>query len=117
MNKFIDLHGHTDFYKDDEIPAIVKEAQEKNVLIVDSGAHPKMNGRVLELAEKYGWKVTLGLYPIDVLKMSDKELEKEMDFIRKNKSKIIGIGEVGLDFKEDLHNWDRQKEVFRKVIR
>jgi len=116
-SKYIDLHGHTDFYKDEEIPAIVKDANEKNVMIVDSGAHPHMNKRVLELAEKYGWKVTLGLYPIDVIKLEDSDIDKEIDFIRKNKSKIIGIGEVGLDFKEDLHNWERQKEVFRKVIR
>ena len=73
------MHVHTDFYKDEEIPAIVKDAQEKNVMIVDSGAHPKMNKRVLELAEKYGWKVTLGLYPIDVIKLEDSEIDKEID--------------------------------------
>jgi len=115
--QFIDLHSHVDFYKDDEIPAIVEDARKKNVLIVDSGAHPKMNKRVLELANKYNWKVTLGLYPIDVIGMKDSEIDLELDFIRKNKNKIIGIGEVGLDFKEDLHNWDKQKEVFRKIIR
>jgi len=114
--QYIDLHGHTDFYKDDEIPAIDKDAKEKGVLIVDSGAHPKQNKRVLELAERYDWKVTLGLYPIDIIKLDNKEIDKDIDFIRKNKKKIIGIGEVGLDFKEDLHNWDKQKEVFRKVI-
>ena len=116
-SQFIDLHGHTDFYKDDEIPAIVEDAKERGVLIVDSGAHPKQNKRVLELAEKYNWKVTLGLYPIDIIGMKDSEIDFELNFIKKNKSKIIGIGEVGLDFKEDLHNWDKQKEVFRKVIR
>jgi TatD DNase family protein len=114
--QFIDLHSHVDFYKDNEIPSIVEDAREKGVLIVDSGAHPKMNKRVLELADKYNWKVTLGLYPIDIIGMKDSEIDKEIDFIRKNKDKIIGIGEVGLDFKEDLHKWERQKEVFRKVI-
>jgi TatD DNase family protein len=48
--------------------------------------------------------------------MKDDEINESLDFIRENKDRIIGIGEVGLDFKEDLHNWDRQKEVFRKVI-
>jgi len=115
--QFIDLHGHTDFYKDNEIPAIVEDAREKNVLIVDSGAHPQMNKRVLELAGRYNWKVTLGLYPIDVLSMTDKEIDKELDFIDGKKDKIIGIGEVGLDFKEDLHKHERQKEIFRKIIK
>jgi len=115
--KFIDLHCHVDFYKNNEIPAINEDAEQKNVLIVDSGAHPKMNKRVLELAEKYDWKVTLGLYPIDVLGMSDKEIEKEFEFIEKNKDKIIGIGEVGLDFKEDLNKHERQIDIFRKIIK
>ena len=39
-----------------------------------------------ELAEKYDIvEAALGLYPTDALELSDKEIDDELDFIRKNK--------------------------------
>ncbi|HVY01670.1 MAG TPA: TatD family hydrolase, partial [Candidatus Nanoarchaeia archaeon] len=36
--------------------------------------------------------------------------------IKKNESKIIAVGEVGLDFKEDEKQHERQKKIFSKII-
>lgn len=115
---FIDLHCHIDFYKDDEIDEIVKEAREKGVgIIVVNGVKPENNRKILKLAEKYSEiKVGLGLYPIDALKMKEKEIDLELDFMKKNKDKIVAIGEVGLDFKEDDKEHERQVETFKKII-
>ena len=43
--------------------------------------------------------ICLGIYPIDALKLSELEIDKEIEFIRKNINNIIGIGEVGIDLK------------------
>lgn len=50
--------------------------------------------------------------------MDDDELEALVDFIGKNKEKICGIGEVGLDYKNtsDKILIDRQKRVFERMI-
>lgn len=114
---YVDCHCHIDFYKDGEIKGIVEKAKEKEVIILNAGVNVKTNRRILEIAEKYGTKVSLGLYPIDALKMSDKEIDSELVFIEKNKDKIIAIGEVGMDFKEDDKEPSRQEEIFRKIIK
>lgn len=115
---FIDVHCHLDMI---EIPIekIIENADNADVkLIVTQGVNPESNRKVLELCEKYNSiKAALGIYPIDVLSFSDKEIDSEIDFIRKNKDKIVAIGEVGLDFKEDLENHDKQKMIFEKFIK
>ena len=101
-----------------DITECVKNAREKGVdIILTQGTDVKTNRGALKLAEKYvEVKACLGIYPIDALKMSDKEIKKEIDFIRNNKNKIVAIGEVGIDFKEDSENHERQKEIFRNFV-
>ena len=47
--------------------------------------------------------------------MTIKELEKEINTIRKNKNKILAVGEVGIDLKES-DNLEAQKKTFQKFI-
>jgi TatD DNase family protein len=114
---FIDVHCHLDFYEDEKIDGIVKRAKKAGVgIAVNNGVNPAANQRILKLAMKYPEiKVALGLYPIDALKMSEKEIGAELEFIRKNTGGIVAIGEVGMDFKESEEK-ERQGEIFRKVI-
>jgi len=101
---FIDVHCHLDLCED--IDLVLKNAKRKKVrIIVTNGINPLNNKKVLELAYKYekeGVRVALGIYPIDSLPMGDKEINSEIDFIRINNEKISAIGEVGLDFKEEI---------------
>lgn len=114
---FIDVHCHLDSYNGAEISKIVKECREEDVrIIVNNGVDPKTNRKILELIKKFPEvKAALGIYPIEALKMSNSEIDKEIEFIRKNKDKIIAIGEVGIDLKwsKDL---EKQKEIFKRFI-
>ena len=114
--KFIDVHSHLDICKN--IPQIVKECSEENILIVTCGIDSKSNRKSIELRKKFPEiKICLGIYPLDGLKMSDKEIDEEIIFIRKNSEKIIGIGEVGLDLHttKDAKSLGRQKEILGKL--
>ena len=115
---FIDIHCHIDLYSDKKIEKIVEDAREKSIeIIVNSGANSKANRKNLELAEKFEEVLaTMGVYPIDALDMNDEEIDNEIEFIRKNKNKIIAISEIGLDFQEDTENIERQKVIFGKFI-
>ena len=113
---YIDVHCHLDFFPDKKINNIVKRAKDSGVgIIISSGVNPKSMRKNLELKEKYGIGITLGVYPIDALKLSDSDIDREIEFIRKNKSKIVGIGEVGIDLKESP-DLERQKKNFKKFI-
>ncbi len=114
---FIDVHCHLDLIeKEIDIDSIIKKCRENKVLIVADGVDIKTNRKMLEYAEKYeNVKTCLGVYPEHIIELSDNEIKIEIDFIRKNKDKILGIGEVGIDFvKQD--GKDKQEEYFREFI-
>ena len=113
---FIDIHCHLEAVKD--TGEAVKNAKKKDVgLILTQGTDVKTNREALKLSEKHeSVKACLGLYPIDALKIDDKEIEEEIEFIRENRDKIVAIGEVGIDFKEDLKEHERQESIFSNFI-
>jgi len=119
---FIDIHCHLDMIDKDEkeIRKIIENADKKNVLIITQGVSIQSNRKALELVEKHGnVKCALGLYPIDAINLNEKEINNEIKFIENNKEKIIAIGEVGLDFKEEENEDKRKKQIetFRKFIK
>src|SRR3989344_2913920 len=115
---FIDVHCHIDSYKDAEISKIIRECREEDVkIIVNNGVDPKTNRKILILTEKFSEvKAAVGIYPIEALKMSDSEIDKEIEFIKKNKDKIVAIGEVGIDLKWSSE-LQRQTKIFKKFIK
>lgn len=120
---FIDAHCHLDMLAKEGIAVkkAVANAVKKDVeIIIVNGINPEHNREILELSEEFSEiKSALGMYPIDALKLSGKEIDDEIEFIRKNKNKIIAIGEIGLDLKEDeLHKgFDKQKKTFEKFVK
>lgn len=113
---FIDVHCHLDRCKGNS-EEIISRARNANVgIIVNNGVGKDTNKKTLELSKKFGEiKAALGIYPIDALKLTDKEIDSEIDFIRKNKEKVVAIGEVGLDFKESKEI-DKQIKNLSKFI-
>jgi len=128
--RLVDVHCHLnhDDYKGilDEVITRAKEVGVK--AIVTSGVNVPTNRAALALAEKYDIvQCTLGMYPIDLLGVSEDEsgmerqlepfdLDKEFEFVKENKDKILGIGEVGLDYHWDKEKHDEQKKNFQKII-
>ena len=131
---FIDIHSHVDICKD--IDVLIKNAKKENVKILTAGTSPKSNRKILELKEKYPEiNICLGIYPIDALELSEKEktrnffinsssgksqikeIDSEIEFIKKNKEKISAIGEVGIDLKHAKEDsLEIQKENLTKFV-
>jgi TatD DNase family protein len=119
----IDIHCHVDFYPEEKIKKMVAECKKKKVIFVNQGTRPGSLEKVVKLNEDYPEiaKIALGIYPLDALKLSDKELEERINFIGKNAGKIVAIGEVGMDFHEEKTNDEKsrkkQEENFIKFIK
>ena len=109
----IDSHCHLELLSD--IPQVIENARKAGVsIIVYNSVNFETMKRALELSQKYPEvKAALGIYPIDMLKLTDGEIKEQMDFIKKNKDKIIAIGEVGIDLKES-NDFEKQKNNFLK---
>ena len=110
------MHCHLDMIEDWDDKKI--ELVNKKTIALTNGTNPKNNRRALELGKNKNVKVCLGFYPIEIIKFSDEEIGEEIEFIRKNKNNIIGIGEIGLDHKEseNKEEWDKQEKWFTKLV-
>lgn len=128
MNLLIDAHSHLDHHlilsKIDEVIKNAKNAGLRH--IITNGINPETNRICLDLSKKYDIiECGMGVYPRDALKnevdagdypikLTDFDIEEEIDFIRKNKNNILAISEVGLDFVAGESK--QQIEDFEKMI-
>jgi TatD DNase family protein len=116
---FIDVHCHVDFYKEDEIAKIIERCKKNKVVFVNQSSRANSLQKVLAMKEQYPEevRVALGVYPLDAIKISGNEFKERLDFIKKNKDKIVAIGEVGLDFHEEGDSKKTEQiENFKKFI-
>lgn len=114
-NYLIDTHCHISLT--DDIDSMVMDAEENNVLkFIMSGCDAKSIRDGLEIIYRYPTiYMTAGFHPDEADSVTDKDLEDLEKIIITNK-KIIGIGEIGLDYYHNDMNIDKQKEIFIKQI-
>jgi TatD DNase family protein len=131
----IDTHAHIDFSQfDNDRDEVLSRSSAENIIIIHSGLGVSGIKKAIELTEKYNnIYTTLGLHPASckldfyknkhlnnnsytTLKLHPGEffnnlIDETINEIRKNKDnkKVIGIGEVGLDY-----HWVKEKEL-RKI--
>jgi len=109
VSKFIDVHAHLDMCKD--FKEVIKKAKEKDILILAAGVDHKSNATLVNLVKDFdNVRACLGIYPIEAEKLTEKQIEKEIEFLKENKESFIGIGEVGLDGFEG-EDIEKQKKV------
>jgi len=119
--KIIDIHCHLTFKEYDADRAqVIADAEKVLRGIVTSGVEPEDSTHAIELAamhENFIF-VTLGLHPIHVSENTDQDIERYAEFISENKRKIVGIGEIGLDYHwiRDPKKIKRTKEIFVEFL-
>ena len=112
----IDTHTHINCIDDFSIDEILKNASDNGVekLIVPS-AYASDIDIVAKLASKYENVFgLLGVHPSEVKDWTDDLIDKIKECAKS--PKIVGIGEIGLDYYWDKSFNDLQKEVFIKQI-
>ena len=118
MNKeqIINTHSHINMLKERSVEEALQNCIDENITIIVPSYDDKSIFEVDELTKKYE-KVFgyVGVFPEEVKCFSDKTLT-DMGNIIKNNNKIIGVGEIGLDYYWDKSFVDLQKEVFIKQI-
>lgn len=114
----IDIHAHLclDDFDDDRDKIVERCRKEGLSAVIVSSARLDEGICALELCKKNEGFLypTLGYHPTD----GEGEWKNVIDLIRKNKDKIVGIGEVGLDYhwEKDGSERKKQKEVFSEFI-
>ena len=91
---FIDVHCHLDILEKEgaDLERLMKGARKNKVgIIISNSTSPFSMRKIMVYAKKYGEvKVAAGIYPINALKLSDNEIDKEIEFIIKNANEKRG---------------------------
>ena len=105
----IDTHCHVIDLEYDNIDEIINRFKD-NIMII-SGYDSISNRNVVDIVKKYkNVYGTLGFHPSEV----DKFSEEEFNYIKNNinNSKIVGIGELGLDYHYSSENKEKHQQLF-----
>ena len=112
----INTHSHVNMLRETNIDEAIQNAiSNKIVTIVPSSSVQDIfdtDKFIKKYNDVYGY---VGVFPEEVKDFSDKTLS-DMEEIIKSNPKIIGIGEIGLDYYWDKSFKELQKEVFIKQI-
>ena len=107
---YIDTHCHLDSRECENIEEVIKNI-ENNIIIV-SGYDDLSNKEVIEIIDRYpNVYGTIGIHPSEVRKSNLSIIEEYI-----TNPKVVGIGEIGLDYHYGKEELDLQKKIFQKQI-
>ena len=114
---YFDTHVHLNSERYDNVEEIVENALKngvKKMLVV--GYDLKTSRKAVELASIYDFVyASVGIHPSEVKSSNLKDLEEIEEFVKD--SKVVAVGEIGLDYHWDKDNKEEQKDWFVKQIK
>ena len=113
---YIDTHCHLSLEDYDDIDLVIKENRENGIdKIIISGYSRDTIKESLDLIDKYSdVYATIGYHPSEADITNDEDLSLLEEQIKHKK--VVGIGEIGLDYHYGSDNKDKQIELFRKQM-
>ncbi|NTU58054.1 MAG: TatD family hydrolase [Chlorobiaceae bacterium] len=116
---YTDIHCHLSFPEfdadRDETIARLKEAGVG--IVIDPGTDAVSSRRSIGLAERHDFiYANVGLHPNEVTTPFKAELYDELSALARSE-KVVGIGEIGLDYHWPDHDRKLQADAFREMLR
>ena len=109
----IDTHCHLSIKDYDNLEEVINHMNDN--IIVISGADPNDLEEVISIASKYdNIYATIGIHSEFANTYTDEDINNIEKYI--NHPKVVGIGEIGLDYYWVKDNKEQQKELFIKQI-
>jgi len=115
---FIDTHCHLSKEDYEDIDLVLSENRENGIeKIIISGCDRASIDESIEFSKKYSdIYLTLGYHPSEASITTVSDLEKLESLISSGSLKIVGIGEIGLDYHYGKKDINLQKKLFRKQM-
>ncbi|MBY0093411.1 TatD family hydrolase [Priestia aryabhattai] len=110
------VHLNAEQYEDD-LQEVINRALEKGVqnMVVVGFDEPTIK-KAIQIAETYDFiYASVGWHPVDAIDMTDEHLAWIEELAQH--PKVVGLGEMGLDYHWDKSPKEVQKDVFRRQIR
>lgn len=119
--ELFDSHAHYDDKKfDEDREEIIRSVFNEGITkLISAGYSLESSKKEIKIAEQHDYiYTTCGISPNDIpesKELFDEEL-KELEKLLSTSDKIVGIGEIGLDYYWNKENKDLQKYAFTKQI-
>ena len=114
---YIDTHCHLSIEDYLDIDKVIEENKNANIdKIVVSGCSRESIDEVMDLKDKYDMVyVTIGYHP----EYADTITESDLDYLKSllGEKKVVGIGEIGLDYHYTKENKDKQIWLFEEQLK
>ena len=114
---YIDTHCHLSMEDYLDIDKVIEENKNANVdKIVVSGCSRESIEEVMDLKDRYDMVyVTIGYHP----EYADTVTESDLDYLKSllGEKKVVGIGEIGLDYHYTKDNKDKQIWLFEEQLK
>jgi len=118
---WIDSHCHLDAGEfDADREQVVERARVAGVrMMLIPAVQASGFGRTAACAHRFGFAYALGIHPLYVREARDGDLERlaEAVQIARSDPNFVGIGEIGLDFFEPVHDAVRQESFYQAQLR
>ena len=113
---YIDTHCHLSLEDYDDIDMVIQENREAGIdKIIISGCTMESIIESIQYAHEYdNVYLTIGFHPSEANITSSSDLSFLEEQLKD--SKVVGIGEIGLDYHYGKENIEEQKELFRKQL-
>ncbi|MBR5662086.1 MAG: TatD family hydrolase [Bacilli bacterium] len=113
---FVDTHCHFEKQYYDDFENVINNAKESGVnLLIACGCSKSANTEAIDVANTHeNIFATIGYHPDQAFIVTDEELiklEKQL-----SNKKVVGIGEIGLDYHYDGFDKSKQFELFEKQL-
>ncbi|NTW51144.1 MAG: TatD family hydrolase [Chlorobiaceae bacterium] len=116
---YADIHSHLSFpeFDADRDETIVRLRETGVGIVIDPGTDAASSRRSIELAGSYEFiYANVGLHPNEVRTPFSHELFDELATLARS-AKVVGIGEIGLDYHWPEHDHSFQPDAFREMLR
>ena len=115
MNYLIDTHAHLDMY--DDWQSVIENARENGIKkIIIPAVETQYFQKIVDIANSNDDVFCMmGVFPSEAKTWSDENIDLIKEFCKNEK--VVGIGEIGLDYYWDKSFVEAQKEVFIKQIK
>jgi TatD DNase family protein len=116
---YFDIHCHLSFpqFDADRDEVIVRLKEAGVDMVIDPGTDTASSRRSVELAAKHEFIYSnVGLHPGEVKTALDAALFDELSMLARA-DKVVGIGEIGLDYHWAGYDRELQTDAFREMLR
>lgn len=112
----INTHSHVNMLRETNIDDAMQNARKENIIVIVPSCNSQdifdTDRFIQKYPDTYGYA---GVFPEEAETFTDKTLN-DMETLIRNNPKIIGIGEIGLDYHWNKSFKELQKEIFIKQI-